>query len=241
MSRVTRLWIICALGVIGVAVLMVSRGGGVPRAAAPKPGDPVAAPAAVPAAPAAPAALPAQRVVDPISIAPLAPDVNPQVASVAEALRTGDHPERVSMQVVPAAFDAEGYARDPQAYLDVVEPGRVWQMAANVEGIGEITVVGSAFHEIPALGSASLDVRVPPGAPVTFTSLDLGAFINGLSSMTVAADAQGLARAVFHARAGTLASCTILAACPVTTGQVSFWVEIVAPADLDHPVAQAQP
>ena len=57
------------------------------------------------------------------------PDANPQVKAVVEAIRQGNHPERVSVLVRPQPFDAKAYQTNPAAYLEVVEPGRVFQTA----------------------------------------------------------------------------------------------------------------
>lgn len=54
---------------------------------------------------------------------------HPQVASVVEAMKSGTHPERLSALVPPKVFDKAAYEADAKAYLSVVEPGRVWQVA----------------------------------------------------------------------------------------------------------------
>ena len=62
--------------------------------------------------------------------------------------------------------------------------------------------------------------------PVTFTSFDLGAFQNKLTSITVQADIDGFAEVTFIATEGTIADCKILASCPETSGRIKFIVNI---------------
>src|SRR5690606_10279160 len=76
----------------------------------------------------------------------------------------------------------------------------------------------------------SLRVRAVPGAPVTFTSLDMGAFQNRLASITVRADGEGVAVARFTGTPGTLGLTNVLAASPLTSGQQHFTVSVL-PAD----------
>jgi len=68
-------------------------------------------------------------------------------------------------------------------------------------------------------------------APVTMTSNNLGSFANGLTSITVAADSSGLAEAVFTASRGTIDDIQILAASPVTSGQIAFTVNVQVPSE----------
>ncbi len=66
-------------------------------------------------------------------------DANPQVKSVVEALKTGKHPERVSSLITPKPFDQAAYLADSNAYLNVVEPGRIWQVAQPGKGVPRLT------------------------------------------------------------------------------------------------------
>ncbi|HUY35193.1 MAG TPA: hypothetical protein VMV69_20780 [Pirellulales bacterium] len=56
-----------------------------------------------------------------------------------------------------------------------------------------------------------------------------GAFENQLTSITVQADAQGMAEAKFLATAGTIANIHILAASPLASGQARFIVNVAPP------------
>lgn len=160
------------------------------------------------------------------TIKPIDPDANANTRSVSEALRTGEHPERVSVWIKPKPFDKEAFAADPQAYLDLVEPGRVWQTAQPGQGVPVLRPIGQSFQQIEQGEKTLLKVRAPAKAPVTFMSFDLGAFENQLTCITVQADSQGIAQAEFYASPGTIADCNILAACPLATEQVKFVVHI---------------
>lgn len=156
-------------------------------------------------------------------------DGNPQVASVREAMRTKAHPERVSSMILPAPFDAAAFRTNPEQYLNVIEPGRVWQVAQPGPGVTRMTSVSSEYSIIEQGQSVALKVKTAPNAPVTFTSFDLGAFDNQLTSMTVQADHAGLAKVTFVGTGGTRGEVKILAGSPVTAGQVQFLVQVDYP------------
>jgi hypothetical protein len=157
------------------------------------------------------------------------PNANPMVASVVEAYRTKSHPERLSSSIIPAPFDAGKYASTPAAYLNIVEPGRIWQSAPPGPDVTPIKAASPRLQRVPQKETASLKVKVTPNAPVTFTSFDLGEFQNRLTSITVAADEEGLAVARFTGTPGTANHVNILAASPVTSGQLHFIVDVVVP------------
>jgi hypothetical protein len=156
----------------------------------------------------------------------IAGTVNPQVQSVVDAARSGTHPERLSPLIAPAPYDHQRFLANPQAYLDVVEPGRVFQSAAPGENVPQLEVVGEAYASIPQGSSVTLQVRSAPQAPVTFTSFECGAFSNHLTSITVQADAEGVARAVFTGTPGTLNDVAILAGSPLASGQANLCVNV---------------
>lgn len=153
--------------------------------------------------------------------------MNPNVASVIEAIETGAHPERLTANILPAAFDEAAYREDPQAYLDIVEPGRVYQSAQPGPRVKSVGPVGRHRHTIKQLESVRLQVKAAPDYPVTFTSFDLGAFSNQLTSITVVADKDGIASAVFTGTEGTINDVNILAASPMASGRVHFVVTIL--------------
>ncbi len=164
---------------------------------------------------------------------------NPQVASVIEAGRTGGHPERRTALMTPKPFDPVAWENDPQAYLDVCEPGRVFQPAQPGQGVKQLGVKGSPNIEVASGASTELAVKAIPEAPVTFTSFDLGNFSNQLTSITVKADDKGIATATFFA-VGTVNDCNILAASPLCSGQINFTVFIPPPEPTQEPDDQTE-
>jgi hypothetical protein len=160
---------------------------------------------------------------------PVPRDANPNVRSVAEALDTGDFPERLTPLQSPRPFDQGAYLANPQAYLDVVEPGRVWQSAQPGANVPRIESLSPRLSRIEQGQSVLLKAKTVPGAPVTFTSFDLGAFDNQLTSITVRAGDDGIARATFSGTPGTYNDVNILAASPMTSGQLKFVVNVQLP------------
>ncbi len=196
----------------------------------------VAGQSAPPAEPADDGGASGERVIDPdsmqaiVGVTQAVPhDANPMVASVAEALQKGNHHERLSEMIVPAKFDEKAYAADSESYLNTVEPGRIWQPAQPREGIPQAQAASPEYVEALQGEAVVLKVQVIPQAPVTFTSFDLGAFSNRLTSITVAADEKGIAIAPFTGTPGTYNEVNILAASPLTSGQVRFTVFVVVP------------
>ena len=157
------------------------------------------------------------------------PDANANVASVAEAVRTGKFPERLSPMIAPKPFDHAAFAANPQAFLDVVEPGRSFQTAEPGVDVPVLSPKGSASFKIPVGGACTLMVITRPGYPVTFTGLDLGTFVNSLTSITVQADDQGVASAVYSASGGVIADAQVLAGSPGASGQVKFHIFVTDP------------
>lgn len=160
---------------------------------------------------------------------PIEPGGNPQVASVIEASSTGKHPERLSSLVAPRPFDPAAYQTAPKTYLNISEPGRVWQIAQPGPGVRRLVSLVPEMQSIEQGESVLFKVQVVPGAPVTFTSFDQGAFQNQLTSITVAADQQGIARANFTGTGGTTGEVQILAGSPLTSGQAQFLVDVSFP------------
>lgn len=177
----------------------------------------------------------AKRVIDYGETPRLPEDLNPAVKAAAAAIRDKKRfPERLSVAVLPKPFDAAAYKTNPQAYLDVVEPGRVFQSAQPGPGVPRLESVSPYVQQAIQGQSVPLQVQAPPGAPVTFTSFDLGQFAeNQLSSVTVKADADGLATANFIGSPGTIADVNILAASPLASAQAKFVVNVQLPKTTD--------
>ena len=153
-----------------------------------------------------------------------------------EALNTGQHPERLSPMLAPAPFDKAKFEKDPQTYLDVIEPGRVFQCAQPGPDVPALTLIGPVCVSISARDSAPVEVRGAPCAPVTFTALDLGKFLeNDLNTITVQADGDGLARVTFAATKGAINDCRILIGSPLASGKVTCTVNVKSPPVIVSP------
>jgi len=161
-------------------------------------------------------------------------DANPQVAQVAEALKSGKNPERYSSLIVPKSFDAEAFANDPEKYAkeyaSIIEPGRVYAPAQPGDSVPVLRVDGDRHHRVTQGESVRLGVIATPFAPVSFTSTGLGQFENLLTAITVVADQNGKAVAPFTATSGTKNNVNILAASPVLAEQIKFTVSVELPA-----------
>jgi len=157
---------------------------------------------------------------------PVKGNTNPQVRSVAEALRDKNHPERLSPLIPPKPFDPEAYKQNPKAYLDVVEPGRIFQAAQPGKDVPHIRPMSPQLQEVAQGKSVKLKVQAAPNYPVTFISFDLGRFSNQLTSMTVEANEVGVAEVEFLGAPGTINEVNILASSPMTSGQIKYIVNV---------------
>ncbi|MFT3765338.1 MAG: hypothetical protein QM820_07465 [Minicystis sp.] len=146
--------------------------------------------------------------------------------SIMAARETGEFPERLDPKIVPASFEKGLWKRDPQAYLDVVEPGRVWQ-SNEAAGADPLRPAGVTEMNVVAGDRVRLSVLGVSNAPVTFTSFDGGALDNGLASITVRARPDGVAAAAFYATADVGDVVTIVAASPYASGVVQFTLQVV--------------
>lgn len=159
----------------------------------------------------------------------LDPELNPHTKSVAEAIRTGKHPERLSVMIAPQAFDKESFLKDPEPYLNTVEPGRVFQTAQPGPGIEHIKRSTNYMYTLLQGESVALTAEADPGMPVTFYSSKLGQFSNKLTSITVRADDKGIATTTFTASPGTYGDIDIIAGSPTREGNASYLVRVELP------------
>ena len=160
----------------------------------------------------------------------IAAELNANQRSVVEAVRTGNHPERLTLAVDPAPFDPAAYARDVQAYLAVTEPARVYQTAPAGPDAVPLRAVVDHTIRLPAGGSTHLTVIGKPFAPVSWSVLDGGTLSNGLASITVQADAAGTATTTYTATPGTVDEVQILVGSPMTVGTLTLTVAVDDPA-----------
>lgn len=156
----------------------------------------------------------------------IASQVEANQRSVAEAHESNKYPERLDPKVAPAPFDRAAYRRDPQAYLDVVEPGRVFQTLDDAEGVPPLQAEGPTSAVLEPGAHVRFSIHGPGGAPVTFTSLNGGELDNGLSSITVRFDERGFASVAFTATPNARGDVTLLAGSPLATGQLRFSIKI---------------
>ncbi|MEM6692942.1 MAG: hypothetical protein AAF664_26170 [Planctomycetota bacterium] len=157
---------------------------------------------------------------------------NPATEAIARTLETGEEPENVSLVSAVPAFDSESYWDDPTEYLSKSQPGRVFQTAKPTEDTIRIRAAGPRFLQLKQGEAATLSVRAPYKVPVSFTIFDGGIFDNGLTAITVAADANGKAEVRFTASANTINETAVLAASPILTGRVRFTLNVLEAGSL---------
>ena len=163
-----------------------------------------------------------------VGFAPSIPnDTNDSVRSLSRELaeNSGSHPAK--NQLVPAeAFNEENYLRDKQAYLSQIRPGRIYQTKPVGEDTTPLTNESPRYSEVIQGESVILKVKATPGFPVTFHTQQLGEFNNRLKTISVEADADGVATAVYSAVSGVSGLVRITAASPVHSGQVRYIVDV---------------
>jgi len=158
------------------------------------------------------------------------PNTNKYTKSLAQAVsQPTQFPERLGVMFIPKQFDEEAFAKDPQAYLTTVEPGRIWQTKSPGPGVESLKRESLLYHEVVQGETVELRVRGVKNGVVTFHSFALGFFENQLTTMTVQADEQGLASVNFTAGGGTYGELDLLAASPLNSGQVNFVVNVSLP------------
>jgi hypothetical protein len=126
--------------------------------------------------------------------------------------------------MAPRPFDKAAFERDPEKYLETVEPSRAWLTAQPAPGVKRIELLGPAIVPVARGGGVQLSVKAEPGAPVSWLSSDMGSFPNKMTAMTVRADAQGVARVAFSTRPGAVNDINVIAASPLCAGQAVFVV-----------------
>ncbi|HYE08172.1 MAG TPA: hypothetical protein VEL07_21850 [Planctomycetota bacterium] len=153
------------------------------------------------------------------------------IAALQTAIRTDafgvpSRPERLTALVIPPGFNQVQHDRNPLAYRNIPEPGRVWQQAApSATAIPLKTPSGTSFSAARG-GTVNLAVKTAPNAPVTFTGLDGGTFtVSGVSVLTVQGNANGDVTVAYVTpnRAG---EARVLASSPMAVGQAVFRVDV---------------
>jgi hypothetical protein len=163
---------------------------------------------------------------DPGTVIPVRADANAQVRSVAEALKSKAHPERLSTLVKATPFNRQAYLENPSTYCGVAEPGRIWDVAPPSKDTPRLLALSERMQNVKQGGSVSLKLKTVSKMPVSLVALDGGMFENKLNTITVAADEAGVAEVKFFGTPGTINEVNILAASPVASGQVKFLVNV---------------
>ena len=124
-------------------------------------------------------------------------------------------------------FDRAAYVADPASYLKAIVGSRIYEVSNPAADVEPLTPVGSTGATVRTNEETVLAARTEPGMPVTFTSFGLGMFpMSGQSSVTVAADSEGIARTPFRVTPGTVRNCLIVAGSPVCAGTLQFLIAI---------------
>ncbi len=156
-------------------------------------------------------------------------DENPAVAAIVASIESNSNPERRTPFITPAPFSREEFLADPDAYLSLVEPGRVYQSLPHSEDVSSIKEVGNQYFRVLQGEGVVLQARVDPLMPVTFYSAKLGQFSNELTSITVRADEEGSVSATFKASGGTRGEIDVIASSPVHSGVARYVVNVLLP------------
>lgn len=119
-------------------------------------------------------------------------------------------------------FNPVRYKEDPLYYLDSVEPGRAFDAAQPGPDVKKLERVGYASIQTKQNEPVILEARGESGMPISFTVFDGGKFQNGLSYITLKADADGVARAEYTATDGVINQTRIRAASPVNSGTLQW-------------------
>ena len=162
------------------------------------------------------------------------PDANLATKQVSAAMKASNSPEQLGPYHEPEKFDVEAFKADPEKYLSKHVPGRVFQSAQPAVGVPVLVHTTKRNHVIQQGESIRLSVKTLPNMPATFTSFDTGIFDNGLTSISVAANEQGVAEANFLGAPGSIGEINVLAASPVAAEQVKFGVWITPPSETSN-------
>lgn len=123
-------------------------------------------------------------------------------------------------------FDPAAFAASPESYLGTVSPGRCFQtkQATGPDDV-HLRLASEPRLELARGEKVALMVIGLPNAPVSFTSFDGGEFEeSGLGSVTVRADARGIASAHFLAGVGINGDIQVQAGSPLAVGTQRFLI-----------------
>ena len=143
-----------------------------------------------------------------------------------------EHPERVSLNAMAKPLmRADGTLSMPvEEYAQTAEPSRVYDTLDPGPGLPVLQIASPAFVEVQPGEQVELSVRAIPGAPVSYASAEGGCLQNGLNAVTVIADEDGLATAVFTATSDVVGEVAVAVGCPLTCGRGSFLLVVPDPS-----------
>jgi hypothetical protein len=137
-------------------------------------------------------------------------------------------PQSLSMTAALQPFDRQSFERAPAEYLAKVEPARCFQTARPAPETAALVSQVPNRAGVQRGVAHALWVKTTPSAPVTFTAFDGGEFTeSGLPSVTVQADARGLASAHFLAVRGVDGDVNIVAGSPMASGVQRFLLRVL--------------
>ncbi len=74
-------------------------------------------------------------------VEPISGTASHQAAATLDALKSGDHPERIALFSPPKPFDRQAFLADPAGYAKIAEPGRAFQSAKPGPGVGTLRAI----------------------------------------------------------------------------------------------------
>ncbi len=161
-------------------------------------------------------------------------DLNPQVASVSEALKSKKHPERLSLFKSPPPFDKAEFEKDPDKVLNTIVPGRAMAPAQPGPDVNPIRKRSPGIVKVLQGESTTLRVKAARNAFVAFHTSDLGVFGSGIKTINVRADDKGIAEATYTATKGTVGNVRVVAASPYNSEIARFVVNVTLPKPIER-------
>ena len=93
-------------------------------------------------------------------------NTNAQTQAAYQALKTGEHPERLSTLIYSQeAFNLDTYRENPAEYLNIPEPGRAFQPAQPGPGVPKIQPISRPYSEVEQGNEIELSVKGVPHSP----------------------------------------------------------------------------
>jgi hypothetical protein len=116
------------------------------------------------------------------------------------------------------AFEEEN---NDSPYLDIAEPGRIYDVAQPASDVAPLTTASSSYFEVADGEAIRVSVQTEASGVATFTAFGVGEFDNGLTTITLEADEDGVASATYVTSTGSELT-DIVAGSPMRSGTVRF-------------------